>query len=122
MEKAAWVIYYSNDSSFSSLDGLPECAPRVGVQAIGIADIGCGHYVLSEQNYYCWHFDDEQWVPHDAAGMHQYLASNSGDARKIVLQGYWIDRDRHFKLRKKALTDERLPPVSAKPPRDPGEE
>lgn len=112
---AQWVIWYSDGSSFSSDDGTPADAPRLYVQCIAVADISCGNYVLAEQNFYCWH--DDQWVPHDQTGLFQYLAAPGSE--KIVLFGYWIDRGRYASMRVKAQDDERLPKVTAGPPRNP---
>ncbi len=112
---AKWVIYYADGSSFSDLDGPPEAAPRCYVQCIAVANIGCGHYVLGEQNFYCWH--DDQWVPHDTSGLYQYLAAPGKE--KIVLQGYWMDRTKYFQMRKRARQDSRLPPATAEGPREP---
>lgn len=118
-EYADWIIYYADGSSYSSLDGAPEDAPRLYVECIAVAHISCGNYVLAEQNFYCWHTDEEppQWVPHDTPGLWQYLAAPG--AIKIVLQGYWIDRRRYAQIRTDAQRDPRLPPVTAGPPRQP---
>lgn len=110
-----WIIFYDDESSFSSVDGPPSEAPRDGVQCIAVVDRGCGHYILSEQDWYCWHFEDDCWVPHGWAGMLQYLRKPG--VLKIVLEGYAIKGERHYKQRSKARKDPRLPPVTAKPPR-----
>ena len=114
---AKWIIFYEDGLSFSSLDGLPSEAPRDYVQCICVSHISCGNYTLAEQDFYCWHFDDEEWVPHDWVGLFQYLKI-SGD-RKVVLCGYWINRERYALIRSNAQKDERLPKVTAKPPRQP---
>ena len=117
---AEWVVWYSDGTSFSSDDGGPADAPRQYVQCVAVADEGCGRYVMSEQNYYCWHYEASppQWVPHDFVGLLQYLAAPG--EKKTVLSGYWIARDRYAALRTRALKDDlRLPPVTAGPPRDP---
>ena len=115
--KAEWIIFYENNESFSSLDGPPWQAPREYVQCIVVASQCCGNYILAEQNYYCWHFEENEWVPHDDNGLFQYLRF-PGD-RKVVLCGYWINRERYAAIRCKAQKDERLPAVTAGPPRQP---
>lgn len=111
---AQWVIHYSDGRSFSSDDGPPEDAPRTGVQAVGVASQSCGNYVLSQQDYYCWH-DGEGWIPHDLSGLYQYLAEPGRE--KIVLRGYWIGNEAFMKARQAARDDPRLPKVTARPPR-----
>lgn len=113
-----WVIWYADGSSFTSIDGGPEDAPRLYVICIVVARQSCGRYVLAEQNFYCWHFDTHCWVPHDANGRDQYLSAPG--IQKVVLSGYWVDRDLYTKIRSHALKgDDRLPPVTAGPPRQP---
>ena len=114
---ADWIIFYDNGQSFSSLDGPPCEAPRDYVQCISVAHISCGNYTLAEQNYYCWHFEEDEWVPHDQNGLFQYLRA-PGD-RKVVLCGYWINRERYAAIRSEAKKDARLPRVTAKAPRQP---
>lgn len=115
---AQWVIFYEDGSSFSDLDGPPELAPRQYVQCVAVADRGCGNYVLGEMNFYCWH--ENQWIPHDTGGLLQYLAAPGKE--KIVLQGYWIGRERYFEMRRAARYDPRLPAPTANPPRLPAGE
>lgn len=117
---ADWVIFYHDGSSYSSEDGPAEGAPRDGVQCIAVADISCGNYVLAEQNYYCWHHDEDppQWVPHDNDGLRQYRKFNSED-RQVVLHGYWIARERYARIRVESVKDPRLPQATARPPRQP---
>ncbi len=114
---ADWIVYYTDGHSFSSLDGKPWEAPRDYVQCIAVAHISCGNYTLAEQNWYCWHFDDEEWVPHDMDGLFQYLRL-PGD-RKVVLSGFWISRERYAKIRSGAKKDPRLPKRTSKGPRQP---
>jgi len=116
---AEWVIWYGDGSSFSSEDGEPWEAPRVGVQCIAVAHISCGNYILSEQDFYCWH-EDGGWIPHDQMGMHQYL-QDKDVIRHLVLFGYWIQKEVYGAIRSKATKDTRLPPKTAEPPRQPGD-
>ena len=114
---AKWIIFYDDGSSFSSLDGDPWEAPRTGVICIAVAHISCGNYILAEQNFYCWHFEDSEWVPHDQNGLWQYLQKPG--PYKVTLQGYWINRERYAAMRSAAGKDERLPSRTANPPRQP---
>ena len=83
-----------------------------------MADKSCGRYILGEQNFYCWHFEDNQWVPHDRSGMRQYLRRPGKN--KVVIEGYWIVKKRYSEIRSHALkVDDRLPKVTANPPRLP---
>jgi hypothetical protein len=117
---AEWVVWYSDRSSFSSEDGEPWDAPRTGVQCIQVAHSSCGSYTLAEQDFYCWHLDPEKdtWVPHDTQGMYQYL-QDKNIKHHTVLFGYWIPRETYADIRHKAGKDKRLPPITARPPRQP---
>ena len=113
-----WIIWYDDHSNFSSDDGDPWDAPRDGVICISVADRGCGRYVLGEVDWYCWHFEDERWVPHNRSGMQQYLRKPGKE--KVVIEGYWIEKERYGKIRSHAMkVDDRLPSVTANPPRLP---
>ena len=114
---AKWIVFYDDGQSFSSLDGSPWEAPRDYVQCIVVADPGCGSYVLAETNFYCWHYDDESWVPHDMVGLVQYLRK-PGD-RKLVLCGYWVNREHYLSVRRDVQKDPRLAPKTANGPRQP---
>ncbi len=112
---AKWVITYVDGSTFSDEDGEPHEAPRLYVQCIAVADISCGNYILAEQDFYCWH--DDQWIPHDKAGLMQYLLLPGKE--KIVLFGFWTARDKYAAMRVAAQRDERLPARTANAPRQP---
>lgn len=115
---AQWVIWYDDWSSFSSEDGEPWEAPRENVICIAVASIECGRYILGEVDWYCWHFEDDQWVPHNRSGMQQYLRRPGKE--KVVIEGYWVTKERYGKIRSHALkVDDRLPKVTAHGPRLP---
>jgi len=105
-----WIIYYGDDTSFTNEDGAPKDAPRGNVQCVAYADENAGRVVLAEQDYYCWDFKDKVWVPHNFGGLLQYLRQLG--VQKIVLEGYWIKRERYAALHNKATSDDRLPPMS----------
>jgi hypothetical protein len=113
-----WIIWYDDFSSFSSEDGEPWEAPREGVICIAIASIECGRYILSEMDWYCWHFESDTWVPHNRSGMQQYLRRPGKE--KVVIEGYWVTKELYGKIRSHALkVDDRLPKVTAGGPRLP---
>lgn len=116
--KERWIIWYDDHFSFSNVDGEPWEAPREGIICIAVADRSCGRYLLGEMDFYCWHFDDQQWVMHNYSGMRQYLRKPG--VKKVVLEGYWISKHRYSEIRTHALkVDKRLPFVTANPPRLP---
>jgi hypothetical protein len=107
-----WIIWYDDKSSFSSDDGAPWDAPREGVACISVPHESCGRYVLGEVDFYCWHFEDTQWVPHDRIGMLQYLRKPGKE--KVVIEGYWMAKDRYIKIKRQAKRiDTRLPAMTA---------
>jgi hypothetical protein len=113
-----WIIWYDDKSSFSSDDGEPWDAPRDGVICISVARRACGRYVIHQTNFYCWHFEDNKWVPHDKSGERQYLRKPGKE--KLVLEGYWIPNEKFGEIKHHALkVDDRLPPLTSNPPRLP---
>ena len=114
---ADWIVFYDDGHSFSSLDGQPWEAPRSFVLCIAVADPSCGNYILAETNFYCWHYEDDAWVGHDLNGLVQYL-QKPGD-RKLVMCGYYVNRDRYLTVRKNIHKDPRLPKKTANGPRQP---
>lgn len=113
-----WIIWYDDFSSFSNEDGEPWDAPRENVVCIAVASIECGRYILGEVDWYCWHFEDSQWVPHNRSGMQQYLRKPGKE--KVVVEGYWVTKERYGKIRSHALkVDDRLPKAMANGPRQP---
>ena len=116
-----WIVFYDDGSSFTSEEGEPWDAPRVGVEAIAIVDISCGVYAIGDLDFYCWHFEDNgYWMNHNERGMLQYLAKPGKE--KVVLQGYAINRAKWANIKVNAVRDPRLPKVTAKAPREAAEE
>lgn len=110
-----WIIWYDDHSSFSSDDGNPWDAPRNGVICISVPKRSCGRYLISSRSYYCWHFDEEQWVPHDRDGERQYLRRPGKE--KVVLEGWEVSKEHYAKVMEHALhIDDRLPARTANGP------
>lgn len=104
-----WIVFYTNDRSFSSDDGLPGDAPREDVQCIAFVDPTIGNRVLAGQDWYCWHFEEDCWVPHSRDGMLRYI--RKAGTLKVALEGYEIARGQFNDIRDKARRDPRLPPT-----------
>ena len=117
-----WVVWYQDGSSFSDDDGQPWDAPRAGVICITQAAEDCGRFLIKETNFFCWHFDEQQFVPHDTLGMHDYLSQPGKE--KVVLRGWWATKERFFEICNHALTeaDSGLPAMSALRPVRPKED
>jgi hypothetical protein len=103
-----WVIWYDNGTSFSSEDGPPDAAPRVGVQVVAVRDIRVGRLLWAGDDYYCW--QEGQWVPHTQDGLVHYLDTVYPALR---LRGYAVSDERFQRVYGQALADPRLPPKSA---------
>lgn len=110
-----WAVYYDDGSSFTSDDGPPEEAPRDGVQVVAIADIDAGKQLWHSSDYYCW--QDGEWVPRNAAGLHDYLRQPGKE--KIVLQGRGIAHRRFVEIYRLAEADNRLGAKTARYAREP---
>ena len=107
-----WIVWYSDGTSFASDDGEPWEAPRDGVICIAVEKQSCGRYLISSRSYYCWHFHEGQWVPHDRDGERQYLRQPGKE--KVVLEGYEVSKERYGEIQHHALhADDRLPPMTA---------
>ena len=104
----AWVIWYRDKTSFSSDDGEPWDAPRDNVICVSVENPEVGRHTVHGCDYYCWHFEDEIWVPHGRTGLHQYLRQPGKE--KVVLEGYWVPRNRWTDILKLAKHDPRMLP------------
>lgn len=106
-----WIIWYDDFSSFSSEDGEPWDAPRLNVVCIALAHQSCGRFLISG-DYYCWHFEDEEWLPHNWDGVVQYLQKPGKE--KIIIMGIQCTKDRWTNIMHiAAREDDRLPPRTA---------
>jgi hypothetical protein len=110
-----WIVWYDDETSFSSDDGQPWDAPRDGVVCITASKPSCGRFLIAWRSYYCWHFDEQQWVPHDRDGERQYLRKPGKE--KVVLEGYELSKDFYQDIKHHAeYVDDRLPPKTANGP------
>lgn len=107
-----WIIYYDDETSFSSEDGGPEDAPREGVQVVVCKGTKTGKLPWHSEEFYCW--QEDTWVPHDQRGVWKYLATEKWP---IVLQTYAISPARFGKIFQDAAEDKRIPWVPKKEPR-----
>lgn len=81
-----WRIYYDDGTTYDNLDGPPEEAPRLGVQA-----------VVTLHNL---------WYGGDRIGYLDYMFRPGW---KIVLFGRLIDNEKYAKIKKQALSDTDFP-------------
>ena len=110
-----WIVYYDNGSSFTDEDGPPETAPRDGVQAVGIADIGVGKLLWHSFDFYCWL--DGEWVPRSERGIFDYLRQPGKE--KIVLQARATSVRNFLSVYDQAVADPRLPFKTGLDPKEP---
>jgi hypothetical protein len=100
-----WIVHYDDGSSFTSEDGLPENAPRTGVQVVSCLHAYTGKLLWHGFDYYCW--QDDEWVPRNIVGLHDYLQQPG--SQKIVLQARGIAYHRFTAVYNRAVDDARLP-------------
>lgn len=103
-----WIIFYDDGSTFCSVDGMPEDAPREGVLVVAVRDADVGRRLLWNQDTYCW--EGSSWVPHDRFSCERYLSYTK---HPIRLCGYWRSNDIFWTTYHRALNDPRLPPKVA---------
>lgn len=107
-----WVIWYADGSSFTSLDGGPDNAPRWGVLCIAAYSGDHGRVIWHGGDYYA--FEEGEWGPRDLVGLIDYLTRPG--AAKIVLVGRHVPPDQFWKIYHRADADPRLPPRSSHSP------
>lgn len=113
-----WIIYYDDESTFSSDDGPPDKAPKEGVQVISNAHQATGKLLWHSAEAYCWHVEGE-WVPHSEIGLRRYLTmSEQGKEPGIYILGYTIPYFRFQKIYTAAVDDPRLPFKTGNDPRE----
>ena len=101
MARPDWIIFYDDDTTFSSDDGSPGEAPAVGVLVL-IQENANGNWVLYEKrDYYCWNWRAKnEWVATDGKGMHDYLFHH--DDWRMVLYGRWVSDRKYQDVLEKA--------------------
>ena len=113
-----WVIWYADGSSFTSQDGPPEAAPRVGVQVVCMRDDRVGFIPWFNDHFYCWQKDTAgvgYWTPHDYDGMTHYMDTVTPAIR---LRGYTIPDSDFQEIYARAIADSRMPPRSGRDVRE----
>lgn len=96
-------IYYGNGSAYSDRDGLPENAPKVGVQVI-VQQEGSerGYRIMQGTDCYWWLGD--QWAAGDIFGCNDWRYY-SGIGHRIDLRGLAI-RDEEWEIIMRRATQE----------------
>ena len=99
-----WIIYYEDGSSFTSSDGNPEDAPRLGVLLVANIDKEVGKILHHRADFYIRKMD--QWLPADKFGLMDYLLEPGH--YKIVLWGRITTRTIMHKVYVDAFNDTRM--------------
>lgn len=101
-----WKIFYSDGSTFSSADGLPEDAPSIGfICAVGYDESG-DRYIMHGWDHYCWDIETEQWWGMDIVGLFDRLTQNKVYAYKM---GRTVTKKDFQALMQAAHTDPAFP-------------
>lgn len=107
-----WKIYYSDNTTFSNLDGEPNDAPGYGVQAVCQPEPGVGLETLHAFDYYI--FAKGQWrglCGHD--GLVDHVVAYAPEVEALVV-GRQIPRQEYQAIMRLALHDPDFPRKSAK--------
>jgi len=88
----SWEIVYVDGSVFTSRDGNPEDAPRLGVHAVLQDDPTHGCLILTSSDGR-WYWRYGRWWASDIPGITLYLATSVG-SWNLVLFGEWIPDER----------------------------
>lgn len=104
-----WIIYYGDQSDFTSDAGRPDEAPPVNVQIIAQVSYQEGRVLLSGHDFYWWEPLLLQWSGGDVFGMYDLLMRHPG-----VIKFARSMRTPDFqKLFERAVADPRLPRKSS---------
>jgi hypothetical protein len=104
-----WIVFYDNGDTFSSDDGGPEDAPTDGVIVVAVSNIATGRTLWHSADFYCWHDDADEWVPHNQRGLDRFLALGG----TICLAGYSVPNEQWQRIYRQALDDDRMPAKTA---------
>lgn len=104
-----WIIYYGDETTFSSDDGSPSDAPGINVQIIvqRNRDPREKNYLVWQSDYYRWDAENKIWLGVDLFGLWDYLFNSIGN--KAVKSGRAIDSDIFDELVKLAKGNELIP-------------
>ena len=112
-----WIIFYDDGSSFTNEDGLPESAPKDGVQIIGTRDIGVGVRWRQNTDHYCW--QDGTWIGHSKEVLHHYKRRClERNIEPLTLNGYELPDNEYYKIVNQATNDPRLVKTAVHPLED----
>lgn len=98
-----WIIYYEDGTSFTSEQGNPEDAPRLGVLVVANKDVEVGKVLHHRADFYIWR---EEWLPADKFGIMDYLLMPG--SYKVVLWGRMTTRLNMTTIYSKAFLDSRM--------------
>ena len=99
-----WAVYYADGSTFTSEDGPPESAPRVGVQCVLQSDERVGYEVVcrtlpSPDGFWIWQHG--RWWDSDTPGFWDYLMHSQEAC--VVLFGRWLPDEEYEAIVHKAI-------------------
>ena len=104
-----WKIFYQ-EGTYSSNDGAPELATKVGVQAIIVSHERAGRRVERSEDFYIWTPENGGWRGANHFRLAEYLQS---PGYKLVLFGRTISDKEYAKVLDRATNDSELPPKTA---------
>jgi hypothetical protein len=106
-----WRIYYTDGSTFSSLDGSPYDAPAEDVQVLLKLDPDVGRFLLAAKDFYWFDHARQEWFGGEKAGLYQHLRQ-PGPSK--VLFGTFVTCREYHDCVKAALSDPDFPPKTAR--------
>jgi hypothetical protein len=110
-----WRIFYTDGSTYSSLDGSPYDAPPDGVQVIVKADADNGRFLVAQRDYYWFDHQRQEWFGGDIGGFWQHLRK-PGPSK--VLFGEFVTNAEYNRCITAALSDPAFNPKSARHPEE----
>lgn len=119
-EPLRWRVYYGDGGTFSNLDGAPEDAPALNVQAIVEYDPSVGRSISMRRDFYIR--VNDAWMGVDWFGLLDQLM-----AQGIIKAGRSLPTEQYEAIYQRAASDPGLPRKSAlhwleqRPPGEVGE-
>lgn len=105
-----WKIYYTGEETFSSDNGEPWEAPRLGVLAIVSLEPDNGRQILARKDFYWW---EGEWFGGDNFGLWDHLVRSS---KQCALMGRFVPNAEYNAAIQRAINDTSFPPKSADNP------
>ena len=109
-----WRIYYTDDTTFSELDGNPKDAPGLGVVCIVQLDPDTGRSIVSRNDWYCYRLDSGTWWGHDLFGLLDQLTNDRPGHVHAVKAGRTVSSPDFQRIYALADTDTDFPRRSAR--------